>query len=118
MLAKAELQEQLLTAVLRTDRDGNLQIDEREANILILRMKNHAGVHFDEDTVRSELCKTGGSLAALMTIIRQIGAGDDSSSTENEEKLVKIDDDSFMESARSKSKMQLSGLGDSERSFM
>ncbi len=122
MLAKADLQEQLLATVLRTDRDGNLQIDEREANILILRMKNHGGLEFNEEKVRNALVKTNGSLPALIKILRQIGKGDDEDEelrrssrrysrvekveenekedAEEEEVLVRIDDRKFMESVR------------------
>jgi len=80
LMAKAELQEQLLATVLRTDRDGDLQINEREANVLILRMKNYEGIEIDEEQVRDALLKTNGSLPALLEIIRDIAeecCGDD-----------------------------------------
>lgn len=123
ILAKADLQEQLLATVLRTDRDGNLQIDEREASILILRMRNHGGLEFDEERVRNALVKTNGSLPALLRILRQIGKdGDeevarrqsrrsrrvsgledikeDEEEEEEEELLVRVDERKFMESVK------------------
>jgi len=118
-LAKADLQEQLLATVLRTDRNGDLHIDEREANVLILRMKNYGGVDFDEETVRSALVQTNGSLPALLNIIREIGgesdddeegdeedeedpaeSGDTVPSMRSSKRMVKIDDKKFMESIR------------------
>ncbi len=136
-MAKAELQEQLLATVLRTDRDGDLQIDEREANILIMRMKNYDGVLFDEDRVRKALVTTNGSLPALLNIIREIACAetddeeegeesmmvDESMNLEsimdqsNEKRMVKIDDRRFMESIRhqysSGNSMLFSSMGES-----
>ncbi len=118
MLAKADLQEQLLATVLRTDRDGNLQIDDREASILVLRMKNHGGLEFNEEKVRRALVKTNGSLPALLNILRQIGGDedddDDSKSksskgsltmgdlreNDDEEVLVRVNERKFMESIK------------------
>lgn len=104
-LARAELQEQLLATVLRTDRDGDFRIDEREANILILRMRNHGGIDFDEGRVRDALTKTDGSLRGLMNIIREIGDGiddeedsDKSSHELNNSRLINIDQRQFMNS--------------------
>lgn len=96
-MAKAELQEGLLATILRTDRNGDLKIDEREANILILRLKNHGGIDFDEDRVRDALIKTNGSLPSLLRIIREVGDEDDK---RNEVKMLNIDDDKFMDSVR------------------
>ena len=93
-----------------------MQINEREANILILRMKNHPGVNFDEDDVHKALLQANGSLPSLMTIIREIGEeGDDNvrtnknamnvgdqnvESSNSKRKFVTIDDKEFMESVR------------------
>lgn len=104
-MAKAELQEQLLATVLRTDRDGDFKIDDKEANVLILRMKNHGGIEFDEGRVRDALTKTHGSLGGLMTIIRDIGDGvddeedsDKASRDLNSSRLISIDQRQFMNS--------------------
>lgn len=104
-MAKAELQEQLLATVLRTDRDGDFKIDDKEANVLILRMKNHGGIEFDEGRVRDALTKTDGSLRGLMTIIRDIGDGvddeedsDKASRDLNSSRLISIDQRQFMNS--------------------
>jgi hypothetical protein len=104
-MAKAELQEQLLATVLRTDRDGDFRIDDREANVLILRMKNHGGIEFDEGRVRDALTKTDGSLTGLMTIIRDIGDGvddeedgDKGSRDSDSSRLINIDQRQFMNS--------------------
>lgn len=120
-LAKAELQEQLLSTVLRTDRNGDLQIDEREANILVLRLKNRAGVEFNEEHVRQSLVETRGSLPALLNLLREISNEDDGDDDDDDQKvvhqslsnpdggssgrtkskrLIKIDDKIFMESVR------------------
>lgn len=118
MLAKADLQEQLLATVLRTDRDGNLQIDDREASILVLRMKNHGGLEFNEEKVRRALVKTSGSLPGLLSILRQIGKDDDDDDDDksksskgsltmsdlrekdDDEVLVRVNNRKFMESIR------------------
>jgi hypothetical protein len=118
-LARAELQEQLLSTVLRTDRNGDLQIDEREANILCLRLKTRAGVEFDEDHIRQSLVETKGSLPALLNILREISEDDDNGNGNGDDqkvalsnpdagsggrpkskRLIKIDDKKFMESVR------------------
>lgn len=75
-LTKTVFQEQLLAAVLSTDRNGDFQIDEREANVLMLRMKNQ-GIEFNEDKVRAGLLKTNGSMGALLEIIRDLAEDDD-----------------------------------------
>lgn len=104
------MQEQLLTAVLRTDRNGDFQIDEREATVLISRMRNFPGIVFDENRVRKSLLKANGSLPALMNIIREIGEesnmeeeskeNDTASPTKCRPKLVEFDDRKLLESVR------------------
>lgn len=104
------MQEQLLTVVLRTDRNGDFQLDEREATILITRMKNFSGIVFDENRVRKSLVTANGSLPALMKIIREIGEesnkeeeskeNDTASPTKQRRKLVEIDDRKLLESVR------------------
>mmetsp|Transcript_25128 Transcript_25128/g.28739 ORF Transcript_25128/g.28739 Transcript_25128/m.28739 type:complete len:276 (-) Transcript_25128:109-936(-) len=102
-LAKAAFQQQILETVLKTDRDGNFKIDEREANILILRMKQHGGVHVNEDLIRKTLVESNGSIRSVLTLIRQIGEEDDSGDLN---RMVSIDETEFLHSAQSIESMQ------------
>lgn len=128
-MAKAELQEQLISTVLRTDRDGDFKIDEREANVLILRMKNYGGIEFDEEEVREALLKTDGSLRGFMEIVREIGDeaaqfdpeddNDDETQaleTTSSSRLVTINDRKFMNSILSNYSQQLTTSGSSIQS--
>ncbi len=93
-------------------------------------MKNHGGLEFDEEKVRSALVKTNGSLPALLRILRQIGQDEDDEESQNAEKvnvaeekeeelLVRVDERKFMESVRlNYSHTQIASLRDSSSSLM
>lgn len=81
-LARAAFQEQILTTVLRSDRDSDLKITDREVNILISRMKSYDGVRFDEDNIRNSLQSAGGSIWKLMELLREVTDEDDESAND------------------------------------
>lgn len=114
-LTKLHLQEQLLTTVLKVDRDGDFQINDREARNLIIRMKNNPGIDLDEETVHKAITQTEGSLRSFLHLIREIveGVADEEEEEKVDEvtgmrtprgtgrKLVTIDNRKFAESIRS-----------------
>lgn len=69
---KAEVAEQILTSILRTDKDGDLQITDREVDILVMRLKHQEGVEIEEQALRRELAKVSGSIGSLMEFFRNM----------------------------------------------
>ena len=86
MLAKASFQENLVTTVLRTDRDGDFQFNETEARRLCMRMKNQKGVNFDEDRVRQSLVQSDNSVQGFLQILRDINEEEDEEEEENNQR--------------------------------
>lgn len=88
--AKAAFEEQLFTTVLRTDRNRDMRIEGREADILILRLKNQEGITLNEEKFRDRLEKES-SVATLMKIVYDLekeGQGDDAILKVNMEEIV------------------------------
>jgi len=69
---KAAVAEQILTSILRTDKDGDLQITDREVDILVMRLKHQEGVEIEEVSLRRELAKVSGSIGSLMEFFRHM----------------------------------------------
>ena len=69
---KAAVAEQILTSILRTDKDGDLQITDREVDILVMRLKHQEGVEIEEQALRRELAKVSGSIGSLMEFFRNM----------------------------------------------
>jgi len=94
---KASAAENILTSILRTDRDSDLQITDREVDILIMRLKHLEGVKVDENQLRESLKKNGGSISNLMKFFREI---DDESNELKERTPLSVDMKSYRKSYR------------------
>ena len=69
-LAKEEFQEALLTTVLKSDRDNDFKITDREVRALIARFKGKQGFHLDEEKLYSLLDNSDGSIRSIMKFLR------------------------------------------------
>jgi len=69
---KASAAENILTTLLRTDRDGDFQITDREADNLIRRLKHLDGLRIEEDKMRAVFNQTGTSISNIMNFLREI----------------------------------------------
>jgi archaellum component FlaC len=74
---KANVLQNLLTVVLRSDTDGDHQIDPEEIDDLITRMNSINGVKIVEDRFRKAILDSGGSLKAVMKVIKNLLNGDE-----------------------------------------
>ncbi len=69
-ILKSNFQQQLLRAVLGSDRDRDFNIDEKEAKVVAIQLK-HANVAFDEEWLTQSLLSTKGDLGKLLRLIRE-----------------------------------------------
>lgn len=99
--ARAAFQESLLTTILRTDRDQSMTISEREANILIMRMRNQDGIHLDEDRFRQALAESHTSISSVLKIVREIDQEHDDFT--REDSMIKVDSKVLVQSQGNKS---------------
>ncbi len=79
---KANVLQNLLQVVIRSDNDDNMTIEEHEVSGLINRIKGINGVEVNETLFRDAITKCGGSLQCVMDIIRNLM--DDDIPKENE----------------------------------
>lgn len=71
---KANVLQNLLQVVIRSDKDENMTIEEHEIGDLINRIEGINGVEVHEDRFRSAIEKSGGSLQCVMDIIKNLMA--------------------------------------------
>jgi len=69
---KANVLQNLLQVVIRSDKDENMTIEEHEIGDLINRIKRINGVEVNEEKLREMITKSGGSLQCVMDIIRNL----------------------------------------------
>lgn len=69
---KANVLQNLLQVVIRSDKDENMQIEEHEIGDLINRIKGINGVEVNEPRFREAITSSGGSLQCVMDIIRNL----------------------------------------------
>lgn len=69
---KANVLQNLLQVVIRSDKDENMTIEEHEIGDLIKRIKRINGVQVHEDKLREMITRSGGSLQCVMNIIRNL----------------------------------------------
>lgn len=69
-LSKMQFQEELVKTILRSDRDGNMKITDREVRALIARFKGKKGLHFNEEKLRNALELNDGSIASVVRLMR------------------------------------------------
>lgn len=69
---KANVLQNLLQVVIRSDKDEDLTIEDDEIGDLIDRIKGINGVQVNESRFREAILSSGGSLKAVMDIIRNL----------------------------------------------
>jgi len=69
---KGSVTEQVLTSVLRTDRNSDLKLNDREIDILVRRLRHQDGIKVEENQLRTVLQKGDGSIGNLMDFFRSI----------------------------------------------
>ena len=69
---KGNVLQNMLSVIVRSDKDGDFTIDKDELEELIVRMKNMNGVTLYEDRFRDAIEKSGGSLKAVMSVVRNL----------------------------------------------
>ena len=82
---KANVLQNLLQVVIRSDKDENLTIEEHEIGDLINRIKGINGVEVNEPRFRDAITSSGGSFQCVMDIIRNLM---DDNVTEGEEIFI------------------------------
>ena len=75
-----------------------MTISEREADILIMRMRNQDGINLDEEKFRKALAESKKSIASVLKIVRAIDEEDDPILTN--EPMVKVDSKKLVQSQR------------------
>lgn len=73
---RANVLQNLLQVVIRSDQDDNMQIEEDEIDDLISRIKKINGVEVREDRFKDAIMSSGGSLSSVMDIIKNLMADD------------------------------------------
>lgn len=73
---RANVLQNLLQVVIRSDQDDNMQIEEDEIDDLINRIKKINGVEVMEDRFKDRIMSEGGSLSSVMDIIKNLMADD------------------------------------------
>jgi len=69
---KANVLQNLLSVVIRSDTDGDMRIDESEMGELIERMNSVNGVELHEDRFRKAIMDAGGSIKAVMDVVKNL----------------------------------------------
>merc|ERR1711862_204543 len=73
---RANVLQNLLQVVIRSDQDDNMTIEEHEIDPLINRITKINGVEVRKDRFRHRIMSSGGSLNSVMDIIKNLMAGD------------------------------------------
>ena len=73
---KANVLQNLLQVVIRSDKDENMTIEEHEIGDLINRITGINGVEVNEERFRDAITSSGGSLQCVMDIIKNLMADD------------------------------------------
>eukprot|EP00554_Chaetoceros_debilis_P003298 CAMPEP_0194098624 /NCGR_PEP_ID=MMETSP0149-20130528/58474_1 /TAXON_ID=122233 /ORGANISM="Chaetoceros debilis, Strain MM31A-1" /LENGTH=301 /DNA_ID=CAMNT_0038784679 /DNA_START=29 /DNA_END=934 /DNA_ORIENTATION=- len=109
-LARAAFQEELLTTVLRTDRNQDLKITDREVDILIMRIRGKEGIRLNEEKFRKDILKNNGSVWGIMALLKDVGGNisEDKSNSEGgnivqnsiKSSLVEVDEKALIKSQK------------------
>lgn len=73
---KANVLQNLLQVVIRSDQDDNMHIEEDEVEDLIKRIKKINGVEIREDKLREIIMSSGGALSSVMDVIKNLMSDD------------------------------------------
>lgn len=76
---KGNVLQNMLSVIVRSDKDGDFTIDGNELEELITNMKNMNGVTLYEDRFRKAIKDSGGSLKAVMEVVRNLLMDEESS---------------------------------------
>mmetsp|Transcript_2525 Transcript_2525/g.3827 ORF Transcript_2525/g.3827 Transcript_2525/m.3827 type:complete len:306 (+) Transcript_2525:149-1066(+) len=68
--------QELLKAVMQSDRNSNFILESEEIDLLVLRMSNNDIVKFNEDHFRAQMRKNGHGLAAVLDICKTLIDGE------------------------------------------
>ena len=79
---RANVLQNLLQVVIRSDQDDNMTIEEDEIDDLISRIQKINGVEVREDRFKDAIMSSGGSLSSVMDIIKNLMADDGSGEDE------------------------------------
>uniref|UniRef100_A0A7S0C303 Uncharacterized protein n=1 Tax=Proboscia inermis TaxID=420281 RepID=A0A7S0C303_9STRA len=69
---RANVLQNLLSVIIRCDSDGSFTIDDEETDGLIKRIKTINGVMLHEDRFREAIRKSGGSLNAVIDVVKNL----------------------------------------------
>lgn len=69
---EAKISQDILSAVMQADRDGDFTIDPNEIDVLILRLNNAQGVEMEEDRFRQLLKDGGYHVSAVLSILKNM----------------------------------------------
>lgn len=69
---KGNVLQNMLSVVVRSDKDGDFKIDADELEELIQRISEIQGVTLYEDRFRQKIQESGGSLKAVMAVVRSL----------------------------------------------
>lgn len=86
---KGNVLQNMLSVIMRCDKDGDFSIDDNELEELIDRMNNMQGVTLYEDRFRKAIKDSGGSLKAVMGVVRSLLMDEDDGS----EPIFTLNDD-------------------------
>lgn len=73
---RANVLQNLLQVVIRSDQDDNMTIEEDEIDDLIQRIQKINGVEVREEKFKAAIMGSGGSLSSVMDIIKNLMADD------------------------------------------
>jgi len=76
-LIKAKIMQDLVSIVLRADRDQDSTIDPEEIGMLVLMLKNAQEVTLDEDTFRARMRESGYSTTNVLKLCRTLVHSDE-----------------------------------------
>ena len=89
-LVKADFRQQILTTVLRSDRDCDMTIQDKEIDMLLLRLKHQRGIVINEVKFRDALVSKEGCISAIMSFLRETEDQDD---IEDKNAIISVDVD-------------------------
>ena len=95
-LARQAFQEQLFTSILRTDRNQDMHITDREVDVLILRMKAQDGITLKDDKFREHIMKSNGSIWSIMELLNEI-----SIPKEGQDWIIRVDESVLIHAKKS-----------------
>jgi hypothetical protein len=69
---KANILQNLLQVVIRSDKDGSMTVDEHEIDELMVKLEEIDGVTVNEEPFKKVVLESGGSLQSIMNLIKSL----------------------------------------------